>query len=62
MNQLWQGHLKAEHENSNNSYSIFIKPVAGKCYFWPSHLMHSVDCNTKDIERISISFNLSVAS
>lgn len=60
MNQLWPGHLNAEQDTTNNSYSIFINPVPGKCYFWPSYLMHSVDCNTKDVERISISFNLSL--
>ena len=36
-----------------------IKPRAGDVYLWPSYLYHSVDSNTQDVERISISFNLS---
>jgi len=35
-----------------------IIPQEGILLYWPSNLLHSVDNNTLDVERISISFNL----
>lgn len=59
MNQLWQGHLEARERNANNAYHFTIKPKAGDLFLWPSYLYHSVDTNSREVERISISFNLS---
>lgn len=59
MNQLWEGHLNADKRNANNAYHFSIKPKAGDLFLWPSYLYHCVDTNTQNVERISISFNLS---
>ena len=40
----------------NNKF--ITEPRAGDVYLWPSYLYHSVDSNSQDVERISISFNL----
>jgi len=58
LNQLWPGHTKSNLPNANNSSYVDIPPEEGKLYLWPSYLLHNVAPNTKDIERISISFNL----
>jgi len=59
MNCLWQGHYMAESRNQNTAEVVHIPPKEGLLYLWPSYVPHSVDCNTKDIERVSISFNIS---
>lgn len=58
MNQMWPGHNQADKPSSATAAHYTIKPRAGDMYLWPSYLYHSVDSNTKDVERISISFNL----
>ena len=58
MNQMWSGHNQADRPSSATAAHYTIKPRAGDMYLWPSYLYHSVDSNTKDVERISISFNL----
>ncbi len=58
MNQMWPGHNQADRPSSSTAAHYTIKPRAGDLYIWPSYLYHSVDSNTKDVERISISFNL----
>ncbi len=59
MNCLWWGHQQKQFTNHNNAYSVAITPSPGAMYLWPSYLNHSVDTNVIDLERISISFNLS---
>lgn len=58
LNQLWPGHTKSNFANANNSSFVDIPPEEGKLYIWPSYLLHNVAPNKKDVERISISFNL----
>jgi len=58
MNQMWPGHNQADRPSSATAAHYTIKPRAGDMYLWPSYLYHSVDSNTKDVERISISFNI----
>lgn len=58
MNCLWQGHNMANSRNHHTAEVAYIQPKAGKLYLWPSYLPHSVDSNSDDVERISISFNI----
>ena len=58
MNQMWPGHLQSLWRNEHNAFHFTVKPEPGKMYLFPSYLYHSVDSNHKDVERISISFNL----
>ena len=59
MNQLWRGHMEsAGRRNEHNSYTFTINPTPGQLYLWPSHVYHSVDTNSIDVERMSIGFNL----
>jgi len=60
MNCLWPGHYKAFSRNQHTAEVAFVKPKEGVLYLWPSYIPHSVDCNSKDVERISVSFNLDV--
>ena len=57
-NQLWTGTKECTAPNVDNAFSINVKPTAGKLFLWPSYLYHCVDSNSKEVERISISFNL----
>ena len=45
--------------NIINSYTIKVIPIQYKCYIFPSYFKHSVEPNTSEKDRISISFNLS---
>jgi len=58
MNQMWVGHNQADRPSSATAAHYTVKPRAGDVYLWPSYLYHSVDSNSQDVERISISFNL----
>jgi len=59
MNQMWPGHQNSQFRCDANAFHYTVKPKAGMLYLWPSYVYHSVDSNSKDVERISISFNLS---
>lgn len=62
MNVLWQGHQQALQKNQHTAESCHIVPQAGVLFLWPSYVPHSVDANSReDCERISISFNITVA-
>lgn len=61
MNCLWPGHYKANLRNQHNAEAVFVAPTEGALFLWPSYIPHSVDCNNKDVERISISFNIDVS-
>lgn len=58
MNQMWAGHLGSSHRNQYNAFHFSVTPKPGMMYLFPSYLYHSVDANHKEVERMSISFNL----
>ena len=45
-----------------NSCKVIHKPVTGKIIIFPSYLVHYVEENLSDTDRISIAFNCSVQS
>jgi len=62
MNVLWQGHQRTHSPNEHTAEVAHITPRDGDFYLWPSYIPHSVDTNSQqDCERVSISFNISVA-
>jgi uncharacterized protein (TIGR02466 family) len=59
-NEMWMGRpYMPPGENSPFHSEYFINPKEGEVFLWPSYLPHSVRSNSTDIERISISFNIS---
>lgn len=57
MNRLWDGFLMGD-KNEYNSAEHEIIPKTGMLYLFPSYIYHAVGTNDKEVERISISFNL----
>ena len=41
---------------------MYLKPKTGKCFIFPAHLMHGVEPNRTQDDRVSVSFNLVVRS
>jgi len=59
-NNMWMGlPFMQQGENSPFHSEYFIDPTEGEILLWPSYLPHSVRPNSVDVERISISFNIS---
>ena len=44
--------------NGLNAPSAAFKPANGKLYLFPSWLMHSVDLNDDEEDRISLAFSI----
>ena len=57
LNKVWQGLTLVDTKNQFTADSIKINPVEGQILLWPSYIPHSVEPNTHDDERISISFS-----
>ncbi len=58
MNTLWQGYPMVKARNKYTSEAITVKPKDGLLILWPSFVPHSVETNSRDIKRVSISFNI----
>lgn len=58
MNPLWPGYTMIKSRNKLTSEAITIKPKDGLLILWPSYIPHSVETNSQDVKRISISFNI----
>lgn len=58
INRAWKGCDLAERKNSYTGESIRIEPSEGNIIIFPSYVPTSVETNSHDDERISISFNL----
>jgi uncharacterized protein (TIGR02466 family) len=58
INPLWQGSMLFDKKNKFNAESLFLEPVEGHVFLWPSYLSHSVEPNNHDETRISVSFNV----
>jgi uncharacterized protein (TIGR02466 family) len=58
MNTLWQGYPMIKARNKYTSEAIKVKPKDGLLILWPSYVPHSVETNSRDVKRISISFNI----
>ena len=43
--------------NENNNSRVYFNNQNGKLFLFPSTLMHSVERNNSEVERISLSFN-----
>ena len=56
----WKFYFMDKNLNECTSNSWWLPPENQKLYLFPSWLHHGVSPNLSDIERISISFNLSV--
>ena len=61
INQMWEGCKFALQKNQFTAESIRIEPEEGSIILFPSYLPHFVETNNHDEERISISFNVTVA-
>lgn len=61
MNEMWPGSKLSSEKNQFTATDVQIDPVEGDIILWPSYLPHSVNPNTHDGERISISFNIDFA-
>lgn len=57
-NELWSGVPYIEPSTFVREYSI--NPKEGDILLFPSYLKHRVMPNSKDVERISMSFNISI--
>lgn len=59
-NPLWEGNflVKENYKGEHTSECLKISPEEGMVYIWPSYLMHYVEPNNHDGERISISFKI----
>jgi len=60
MNSLWSGCNLVKDKNQFTGEKMRIQPEEGSIILFPSYLPHSVETNSHDDERISISFNLIV--
>jgi uncharacterized protein (TIGR02466 family) len=60
MNGLWSGCQMVKEKNQFTGERMRIQPEEGSIILFPSYLPHSVETNSHDDERISISFNLIV--
>lgn len=49
--------LEYDDFNTFNSRAWSFQPKVGQVFFFPSHLLHSIDDNESDNERFSIAFN-----
>lgn len=58
MNRLWQGTMLIDKKNKFNADVLRLDPEEGHVWLWPSYLIHRVEPNEHDEERISISFNV----
>lgn len=47
--------------NHPDYYHYMIQPVVGRLYAFPSYLLHYVQSNMEDDDRVSIAFNLNVS-
>ena len=59
-NDMWLGSpfiLQNDQSSFRSDYPLI--PEEGEVFLWPSYLPHSVMPNTNNVERISISFNIS---
>jgi uncharacterized protein (TIGR02466 family) len=61
-NSLWMGdRLRNKQANSRSYVPYFgLKPKEGMCVIWGAYLQHYVNPNFKQVERISVSFNITV--
>jgi uncharacterized protein (TIGR02466 family) len=58
-NTDWMSFLNEDHKNNFKIYpSIQCNPKEGTILLFPSHLMHKVNANLSNKERISIAFNI----
>jgi uncharacterized protein (TIGR02466 family) len=60
MNRLWSGCSLIQEKNQFTGEQMKIEPEEGSIILFPAYLPHSVETNSHDDERISISFNLMV--
>lgn len=58
-NTDWMNFLKEDYKSQIKIYpSVEFNPQEGMVLLFPAHLMHKVNSNLKEINRISISFNI----
>ena len=56
-------HYSEEYKEKNNFYSgYWFPPTEGRIIMFPSALYHSVKPNTQDLDRISVSFNITLST
>jgi uncharacterized protein (TIGR02466 family) len=60
LNRLWGGISLVKEKNQFTGEMMRIEPEEGSIILFPSYIPHSVETNSHDDERISISFNLMV--
>ena len=59
--EYWTQNLMNTHStkiNNANTSQVTVKPSTKTLLLWPSYLHHMVEPNKKNVQRISISFNL----
>lgn len=58
-NTDWMNFLTEEYKSQTKIYpSVEFNPQEGMMLLFPAHLMHKVNSNLRDTDRISISFNI----
>ncbi len=63
MHAVFEESLMYGENNKFSQYTeIHVQPKTGLCCIFPAHLMHEVEPNRTDDDRISVSFNLIVRS
>jgi uncharacterized protein (TIGR02466 family) len=59
---LWGAAPRALEPNRLNVSRIAVEPKAGLCVLFPAYLMHEVEVNRGDEDRVGLAFNLRFAS
>jgi uncharacterized protein (TIGR02466 family) len=61
-NSIWAGDKLRDKKVNSRAYAptFVIQPKDGMCIIWASYMRHYVNPNLKQVERISIAFNITV--
>ena len=57
-----ESQMYGENNELSQYTELHVQPKTGLCCIFPAHLMHAVEPNRTDDDRISVSFNLIVRS
>lgn len=60
MYSIYQESAIYNREDLSQFINVRMKPKTGVCYIFPGHLMHLVEPNKTQDDRVSVSFNINV--
>lgn len=55
---LWGNVPETLEQTNHNACSLAVKPEAGLCVLFPGYLMHEVETNRSEEDRIGLAFNI----